>query len=139
MYRLFDFSRALFEYREWPNSIRQFEPRRLPQTAIELESLPVQRLRQVYMAHILMDVTQMANRVCQLKSVVFPAAEGDRFLVQRSSCVGLPPVSFDLAEPLERLYQLAAFAGLSAEGNCLSEAPMRVGQSILTPSLAAFL
>jgi hypothetical protein len=139
MYRLFDFSGTLFEYRERSNSIRQFERRRLPQTAIERERLPVQRLRQIYMAHILMDVTQVANRMCQLKSVVFPAADGDRFLVQRSSCVGMPQVSFDLAEPLERLYQLAALAGLSAEDNCLSEAPMRIGQSILTPSLAAFL
>jgi hypothetical protein len=84
------FSQALLEYGERPKSVRQIEWRGPRVTLVDCQRLPVTRLGQIKAAAVLMYVAEMPNRVRQLERIVFGAAEGDGFLVQRPGRIAGP-------------------------------------------------
>ena len=131
--RLFHLAGVFFEYRQRPKRVREVEWRRFLVAPVKCERLVVARLGQFRPTRILMDVTQMSNRVCQGERIAFVAANGDRFLVQRSRCIATPQVSLDLAKPLECLHQFALHTSLATQRHRVGPIPMCVGRSILTP------
>ncbi len=88
--RLFHLAGVFFEYRQRPKRVREVEWRRFLVAPVKCERLVVARLGQFRPTRILMDVTQMSNRVCQGERIAFFAANGDRFLVQGSRCIATP-------------------------------------------------
>jgi hypothetical protein len=138
-YRLVHLRRALLEDGERSHCVREIEWRRTLVTPIECKRFLVARLGRFQATRILVDVTEMANHMCQLKNVTLATAQRDRFFVQGSGRFAAPKISFDLTQPLESSNQLAARASLATEEHGLHEISMGVAKTVLSSSEGSLL
>jgi hypothetical protein len=68
-------------------------------------------------AGMAMQITEMADRVCQGQRFAFLAAERDGLLIQRQRSILTPQVALDLSQAFERQHELPSGTGLAREGN----------------------
>jgi hypothetical protein len=121
------------EQRERPKSVREIKWRGPPITLVNCQGLPVTRLGEIEAAGLLVYVAEVPNGVCQLERIVFEAAEGDGFLVQRSGRIAAPQVPLDLPKAFERLDQVVPGVRPTRESDSLQEVAMCIEQTPAAP------